>query len=427
MADNEKILFGGSDYTVERIDLSVMPDCVRGTGLEYLYGFSVVDNGSDYMAHPDAVLLKNGDILAMYPQGHGKGAVRTKISLDGGKSWTGTLTNTPASWQNSRETPTVYRLEFTESSTPDKLIMISGNPDWHDGVETTGGFNCSVSCDEGKSWSEFELFHPLGTEGGVVTTVALASLTKLKENGRFVDKWMGLFHDGSDFRNFKTILSFDESGKMHWSKPETYFDRYRDIELKANMCEVEVIRSDCGRGDELCLISRSNSKQMNSLISFSQDEGKTWSEPREAPAALNGERHKADYTPDGRLFITFRSIERGEKARQYAVDKERGWMSEGWAAWVGTYEDLKNGTEGQYRIKPAHVYKEGQTAPEYDAEADNGYCGNVVLADGTVVTTNYGKYDIAEKTADGSHYKTFICSKRINLKDIDRLSELLKG
>lgn len=73
------------------------------------------------------------------------------------------------------------------------------------------------------------------------------------------------------------------------------------------------------------------------------------------------------------------------------------------------------------------MYKDGQTAPEYDAEADNGYCGNAVLADGTVVTTNYGKYDIAEKTADGAHYKTFICSKRINLKDIDRLSELLKG
>lgn len=417
--------FTGTDYTLPRIDLSVMPECVKGTDLEYLYEFSVVDASSDYMAHPDAVLLKNGDILAVYPQGHGKGAVRTKISADGGKTWERSLENTPESWKNSRETPTVYRLQFTQSETPDKLILVSGNPDWRDGVQTTGGFNCSISEDEGKTWSEFELFYPLGTDGGHATIVALASLTKLKENGEFVDKWMGLFHD-SEFHNYKTVLSFDENGKMNWTKPETYFEKYRETEIKANMCEVEVIRSEQGKGDELCLIARSNSKKMNSIISFSSDEGKTWSEPREAPASLNGERHKADYTPDGRLFITFRSIERGEKAERFAVEKERGWMSEGWAAWVGTFDDLKNGREGQYRIKPAHVYADGQTKPEYYAEADNGYCGNVVLPDGTVVTTNYGKFNPSEKTADGCGIKTFICSKRIKLTDVDRLYELLK-
>ena len=75
------------------------------------------------------------------------------------------------------------------------------------------------------------------------------------------------------------------------------------------MCEVEMIRSDGGQGDELCLITRSQTKKVNSLISFSQMR-KTWSTPRELPAALNGERHKAEWTKDGRLFITFRSIER---------------------------------------------------------------------------------------------------------------------
>lgn len=80
------------------------------------------------------------------------------------------------------------------------------------------------------------------------------------------------------------------------------------------MCEVECIRSEQGNGDELCLITRSNSKKINSLVSFSKDEGKTWSKPVELPAALNGERHKAEWTKDGRLFITFRSIERGPKA-----------------------------------------------------------------------------------------------------------------
>lgn len=76
------------------------------------------------------------------------------------------------------------------------------------------------------------------------------------------------------------------------------------------MCEVEVIRSDRGEGDELCLISRSNTKKENSLISFSRDEGKTWSEPVHAPAALNGERHEGDYLAmaGGSLFGTSKDI-----------------------------------------------------------------------------------------------------------------------
>ena len=418
--------FTGGDYTIPELDLSVMPEELKGTQYEYLYKLSTVDDSTDYMAHPDSVLLNNGNILTVYPAGHGKGAVLNKVSTNGGVSWDSRIENTPASWVNSQETPTVYRLEFSDG-TPDKLILISANPKWPNS-KTTGGFECSISLDEGQTWSEFQRFYSLNDENSVIPIVAMASLTRLKENGEFVDKWMGFFHD-SDFYNYKTILTFDEQGNMHWSVPEKYFAQHRDIEKSSNMCEVEVIRSDMGKGDELCLITRSQSKKINSLVSFSTDEGKTWSEPRELPAALNGERHKADYTPDGRLFITFRSIERGEKARENAktaTDKNRGWISEGLVAWVGTYEDLKQGNEGQYRIKLAHIYDDRQTKPEYYANADTGYCGNVVLSDGTIVTCSYGKYSAEEKTADGKGYKTSIHSKRINLKHTDELIERIK-
>ncbi len=418
--------FSGGDYTIPEIDLSVMPDELKGSEYEYLYELSVVDNSVDYMAHPDSVLLKDGSILTVYPAGHGKGAVLNKISADGGVTWSGTIENTPESWVNSQETPTIYRLEFSDG-TEDKLILISANPKWP-GSSTVGGFECSISSDEGKTWTEFERFYSLEDENSVVPIVAMASLTRLKENGEFVDKWMGFFHD-ADFYNYKTILTFDEEGNMQWSVPEKYFAQYRDVERSSGMCEVEVIRSDMGKGDELCLITRSNSKNINSLISFSSDEGKTWSEPVEAPAALNGERHKAEYTPDGRLVITFRSIERGQKAKENAknmTDKNRGWISEGLVAWVGTYEDLKEGNEGQYRIKIAHIYNDDQTVPEYYAGSDTGYCGNVVLADGTVVICGYGKFSPEEKTQDGKSLKTYICSKRINLADVDKLLENMK-
>lgn len=422
----EPLPFTGSDYTIPTLDLSVMPESVKGTEYEYLYNLSTVDASKDYMAHPDSVLLKNGNILTMYPAGHGRGAVLNKISTDGGLTWTESIENTPASWVNSQETPTVYRLQFTDGKTEDKLIMISANPKWSEEEGTTGGFECSVSTDEGETWTEFERFYDLESENPVIPIVAMASLTQLKENGEFVDKWMGFFHD-AEFYNYKTILTFDEEGNMQWSVPEKYFAEHREIELASNMCEVEVIRSEQGAGDELCLITRSNTKRMNSLISFSTDEGETWSEPKELPAALNGERHKAEYTDDGRLFITFRSIERGPKAEANALETTMGgWISEGWIAWVGTYDDLKNGTEGQYRIKLAHIYTDDQTEPEYYAGADTGYCGNVVLPDGTIMTSTYGKFSPTEKTEDGTALKTYIASKRINLKDTDALIEKMK-
>ena len=420
-----KLPFSGGDYTIPELDLSAMPEEYGNTRYEYLYNLSVVDNSRDYMAHPDSVLLKNGNILTMYPEGHGKGAVRTRISTDGGLTWGEGVKNAPSSWKNSRETPTVYRLQFTDGVTEDKLIMISANPKWGD-EPTDGGFNCSVSADEGETWSQFQTFYDKNSDAPVVPIVAMASLTQLKENGEFVDKWMGFFHD-SDFYNYKTILTFDENGNPQWSKPEKYFSQYREIEEKSNMCEVEVIRSEQGKGDRLCLISRSNTKRMNSLISFSDDEGKTWSAPVEAPAALNGERHKADYTPDGRLFITFRSIERGNRAEQNAPKTvTNGWVSEGWIAWVGTFEDLEQGKEGQYRIKLAHIYQDGQKKPEYCANADTGYCGNVVLSDGTIVTSTYGKFDPKDKLNIKGELRTYIASKRINLEDTDALAEELK-
>ena len=256
----------------------------------------------------------------------------------------------------------------------------------------------------------------------------MSSLTRLKKDGKFIDKWMGLFHD-KHFVNYKTFLTFDDNGKMNWTKPVPYFSAHRKIGRKSQMCEVERVRSDAGNGDALMLITRSNSKRVNSLLSFSTGEGGTGSEPVFAPSAINGERHKADYLPDGRLFITFRSIERDKKKnKMYSEKKFRGWYSEGWIAWVGTYDDLKNGREGDYRIKVAHTYLPDQKEPCITANADTGYCGNVILPDGTAVTSSYGIFSTEEKES-GTYStdkgklkrKTFIVSKRINTKDVEKL------
>ena len=424
---NRKYKSTGQNYTIPQVDLSVKPDHTPEE-LAYLYTPVTVDGGEGYLGHPDSVLLKDGSILTFFPEGHGKGQTLTRISHDGGLSYPDKIENAPKSWATSMETPTIYRLEFTEHPWEDKLLLVCGNPKWPN-IKSRGGFDCSLSSDEGKTFTEYENFY--GANDSVFAcypVVPMSSLTKLKENGKFVDKWMGLFHQ-RDFVNYKTILTFDDNGQMHWSKPEPYFSAYRGLEKASNMCEVECVRSDGGKGDELMLITRSNSKKINSLLSFSTDEGKSWSKPIEAPAALNGERHKAEYLPDGRLFITFRSIERDKAKNKIHSEKHgRGWYSEGWIAWVGTYDDLKTGREGQLRIKIAHTYLNEQNEPQICANADTGYCGNVVLADGTVVTSSYGVFGTEEKesgtykTDKGKQIrKTYIISKRIRVEDVEKI------
>jgi hypothetical protein len=51
-------------------------------------------------------------------------------------------------------------------------------------------------------------------------------------------------------------------------------------------------------------------------------------------------------------------------------------------AWVGRYEDIVGGRDGDYKIKLLHSHK----------GSDCGYPGLELLPDGTIVATTYVKY-----------------------------------
>src|SRR5581483_3024852 len=55
-----------------------------------------------YLGHPTTVLLEDGrTILAVYPKGHGRGAIVLKRSTDGGLTWSGRLP-VPENWATSK-------------------------------------------------------------------------------------------------------------------------------------------------------------------------------------------------------------------------------------------------------------------------------------------------------------------------------------
>jgi hypothetical protein len=326
-----------------------------------------------YLGHPTTVLLEdNRTMIIVYPKGHGRGGIVMKRSSDGGQSWSERLP-TPKSWETSKEVPTIHRV--IDKQGVKRLIMFSG----------LYPIRMAVSDDDGQSWSELK---PIGDFGGIV---AMGCVERLK-NGDY----LALFHDDGRFIRagskqqkpvvFHVYKTVSHDGGLTWGEPVAIATH-----PTAHLCEPGLVRSPDGK--QIAVLLRENSRRHNSFVIFSDDEGRTWTEPRELPAALTGDRHIGKYAPDGRLLISFRdtTLESPTKGD--------------WVAWVGTYEDIVEGRQGQYRVRLMDNHK----------GADCAYPGLELLPGGTFVVTTYGHW-----TPDEMPY---IVSVRLKLSEVDAIHQ----
>ncbi len=268
-------------YTVPLIDLAA--DSARQV---------VVDREpGQYLGHPTTVLLEDGrTMITVYPKGHGRGPIVMKRSEDGGLTWSDRLP-VPENWATSLEMPTIHRVVGKDGTK--RLIVWSG----------LYPARLAVSEDDGVTWTPLE---PAGDWGGIVV---MSALVELKPFGS--GHYMAMFHDDGRFFGrephqedpvaFTLYKTLSEDGGLTWSDPEAIFKA-----SEVHLCEPGVIRSPDGR--TLAALLRENSRTRNSFVIFSKDEGVTWSEPRELPGALTGDRHTGRYAPDGRLLVSFRDM-----------------------------------------------------------------------------------------------------------------------
>jgi hypothetical protein len=325
-----------------------------------------------YQGHPTTVLLPDGKTMfCVWTHNHGGPCGPMKRSNDGGRTWS-ELLSVPENWKTTKNCPTIYRL--TDPKGVARLMVFAG-------TGADGKMHQSQSLDDGRTWSPM-------TSNGLECVMPFCTIVPI-EGGK---KLLGLTNirrpgETKEVRSNVISQSVSSDGGLTWTPWQVVLDLPG---LKP--CEPWVVRSPNGK-QLLCLL-RENQKRV-ALFMTSDDEGRTWSESKPLPPGLFGDRHAGRYAADGRLVFCFR-----DTGGAYGSPTSTHFV-----AWVGRYEDIVAGRDGQYRVKLLHSYKGG----------DNGYPGVELLPDGTFVATTYIKY------REGPE-KNSVVSARFKLSETDRLA-----
>jgi hypothetical protein len=345
-----------AQYIVPTIDLS---------GQKERHSIIAAGTETIYQGHPTTVLMEdNQTILCVWSFNHGGIAGPMAKSSDGGITWE--QIKSPADWATMKNCPSIYRM--MDKNGKERLMVYSAQPNMAQ----------TYSEDGGKTWTPVKSMN-------IPCVMAFTSMVQLK-NGDYLAMYNRRPEGQSGPPQNEVCRVISKDGGLSWESPHVLIPNSNQ-----NIpCEPFVFYSP-GKKQLACLI-RDNKRDGHSLVIFSNDEGLTWSEPVETPWGLTGDRHIAQYAPDGRLVITFRDMAPFSPTRGHFV------------AWIGHYDDLIYRTPGLYRIKLLHSH----------AGSDCGYPGLEILPDGTFVATTYIKYEVGEK-------KHSIVSTRFSLNETDKL------
>ena len=339
---------------------------------------SIVARGTvdTYHGHCDTVLLPDGKTMfSAWTVDHAQRIGPLSRSDDGGRTWSAPL-DVPANWHTTANTPAIHRLVDPQGKA--RLVVFGDGLDWRRKGKPPYPMHQSVSDDNGKTWTSMK---PNGVQGEVPPKTILRF-----DEGRRLVMWSDLpgyvvqcesLDGGQTWRGQRNILNIPD----RWGQP----------------C---VIRSPDGK--QLLMLLRENSRRHHSLYSTSDDNARTWSEPRELPASMTGDRHVARYAADGRLVVAMRDMAKSSLSYGHYV------------AWVGRYKDIAAGREGQYRIKLLDNAARTDKDVPGQGNTDCGYSDLEVLPDGNIVATTYIKYQTGPE-------KNSVVNTRFRLTEIDAL------
>lgn len=342
-------LVGQRTISIPTIDLSGMED----------HQIVITPNPMQRQGHANSILMPDGKTMyVIWTIGHAGPCGQLKRSDDAGLTWSEMLP-VPDNWTSYRNCPPLYLLRDQQGK--ERLTTYVNRTPY--GMKMAR----SYSEDGGATWTPFE---PVMCADGKDTLVAdvmpFTSIVPIEDGKRL----LGVSNMRRPYypKNFSlgrtnmVVQSYSDDGGATWTRWRTILE----LDAENIPCEPEIIRSPDGK--ELLMIIRDNNRDFNSWVMTSRNEGKTWDGLRQLPASVTMDRHKACWLPDGRLIIVGRDVAANSPCLNHFV------------AWIGTYDDLANCREGQYRIKMLHTFKTTE------------YPGLSVLDDGTVVAITTLQY-----------------------------------
>ena len=326
-----------------------------------------------YEGHPTTLLADDGKTMfCVWTAGHGGPCGQMARSDDGGLTWTRLDALLPEAYRTThRNCPTLQKIKGPDGKTRYFIFSNKYAPDDPHAMsaERPNGLGLGIICSEdgGANWRE------CANQPQLQAFMPPTGFMQLKDGScaLFGQVRKGTVKTDRPADDQSVWMATSRDGGFTWSDM-----RVVATAENRNLCEPCCLRSPDGA--TLVLLMRENRHQGRSMMCFSNDEGKTWTTPRDTSAALTGDRHEAVMLPDGRYVVAFRN--------QTIDDPLRGQ----YMAWVGTWDDMISGGERGYRI---HLLRHFGIPDHWPGNwMDTGYSGVERLPDGTVVCTTYSRH-----------------------------------
>ncbi len=334
-------------YTIPLIDLAA--DASRRT---------VVDREpGQYLGHPTTVLLEDGRTMSpSIPRATAAAPIVLKRSGDGGLTWSGRLP-VPENWATSLETPTIHRVVGPDGTK--RLIVWSGLYPARLAVsERRRGDMDAARAGRGlgRHRGHVGARRAAGRSAAAATWPCSTTTAAFSPKRPAQEKPPRLHPLCDVLRGRGPDLVLPAGGPRGVRGPSL---RAGDRPLAR--------RPDAGRAP-------AREQPDPQLVTSSSRKTRARPGLRRAScrARSPGTATPAKYAPDGRLFISFRDMTHDSPTHG------------DWVAWVGTFDDIVKGREGQYRVRLMDNTK----------DADCAYPGVEVLPDGTFVADDLRSLDV---------------------------------